>query len=85
MHDKDVHYQNSITKPHTLSEAVGYDPQKQDHPIKNDPGSGSNLLSLNRDRLQKYWANTTFLKNIQALIVEYIIDQFLLKGVKKEL
>ena len=31
----------------------------QDHPLKNDPRSGSNFLSLNRDRdrLQKYWAN----------------------------
>ena len=29
VHDKDVHYQNSITKPHTLSYAVGYDPKKQ--------------------------------------------------------
>ena len=31
----------------------------QDHPVKNDPASGSNFLSLNRDqdRLQKYWAN----------------------------
>ena len=30
----------------------------QDHPVKNDPESGSNFLSLNRDRdrLQKYWA-----------------------------
>ena len=27
--------------------------------VKNDPSSGSNFLSLNRDRdrLQKYWAN----------------------------
>ena len=32
---------------------------KQDHPDKNDPDSGSNFLSLNRDRnrLQKYWTN----------------------------
>ena len=31
---------------------------KQDHPVKNDPGLGSNFLSLNRDRdrLHKYWA-----------------------------
>ena len=31
----------------------------QDHPVKNDPGSSSNLLSLNqdRDRLRKYWAD----------------------------
>ena len=31
----------------------------QNHPIKNNPDSGSNILSLNRDRdrLQKYWAN----------------------------
>ena len=30
----------------------------QDRPFKNDPGSGSNFLSPNRDRdrLQKYWA-----------------------------
>ena len=31
----------------------------QDHPVINDPGSGSNFLNLNRDRdgFQKYWAN----------------------------
>ena len=31
----------------------------QDHPVKNDPGSGKKKLNLNRywERLQKYWAN----------------------------
>ena len=36
----------------------------QDHLAKNNPGSGSNILNLNRDRdrLQKYWAHiSTFL------------------------
>ena len=38
----------------------------QDHAFKNDPGSGSNILSLNRDRdrLQKYWA---IIDNIQQI------------------
>ena len=29
----------------------------QKHPAKNDPTLGSNFLKLNRNRLQKYWAN----------------------------
>ena len=39
----------------------------QDHPIKSDPDSGSNILSLNRDRdrLQKYWAIKDACKMIQ--------------------
>ena len=34
-------------------------PKNKDHPVNNDPGSGSNFLSLNRgrNRLQKYWAH----------------------------
>ena len=70
IHDKYVHHQfqsrnlihdkRLLTVPKISFQMIlkNKDPL-QDHLAKNDPGSGSNVLNLNRDRdrLQKYWAN----------------------------
>ena len=68
VHDKDVYYLNSITNLIHYLRLLDMIPKNKDplhdHPIKNYPDSGSNILSLNqdRDRLQKYWANQFILK-----------------------
>ena len=47
--------------------------------VKNDSSSGSNFLSLNRDRdrLQKYWANDDIKEyRSRVLAVSYMVAQF---------
>ena len=82
VHDKDVQNQNSITKPHTRSidhcllavQKVSFQMILK-MKVKNEPISGSNVLSLNRnrERLQKYWAN-----NARALI-QTVFDAWITK------
>ena len=47
----------------------------QDHPVKNDSGSGSNFFILNwdRDRLQKYWANEIFIRPSLVSVIYQMI------------